>query len=89
MSGLIPDCSHLDAITVTELPASVDGSEDCLREGGEWLQLRICLQCGHVGCCDDSPGQHASRHGGGSGMCSSAPSSRVSNGAGALSTRWR
>ena len=38
-----------------ELPASVDGCEDCLREGGKWLHLRICLTCGHVGCCDDSP----------------------------------
>ena len=62
MSNLLPDCSHLDSITVTELPATSDGCEDCLREGGEWLHLRICLECGHVGCCDDSPGQHASRH---------------------------
>jgi len=55
-------CTHLDSIKVTELPASVDGCEDCLRDGGVWMHLRICLQCGHVGCCDDSPGQHASRH---------------------------
>ena len=55
-------CSHLDTITVTELPAAVDGCEDCLREGGVWLHLRICLACGHVGCCDDSPGRHASAH---------------------------
>jgi Zn-finger in ubiquitin-hydrolases and other protein len=55
-------CSHLDTITVTELPAEVDGCEDCLRDGGVWLHLRICLGCGHVGCCDDSPSKHASRH---------------------------
>lgn len=55
-------CSHLDTVAVTELPAAVDGCEDCLREGGVWLHLRICLECGHVGCCDDSPGQHASAH---------------------------
>lgn len=55
-------CSHLDSIAVTDLPASVEGCEDCLRDGGMWLHLRICLQCGHVGCCDDSPRQHASRH---------------------------
>jgi hypothetical protein len=65
MSNALPDCSHLGSITVTELPATVDGCEDCLREGGTWLHLRICLECGHVGCCDDSPGQHASRHAGG------------------------
>jgi hypothetical protein len=55
-------CSHLGTVTVTELPDAVDGCEDCLRDGGVWLHLRICLECGHVGCCDDSPGQHASAH---------------------------
>jgi hypothetical protein len=55
-------CDHLDSITVWELPESVEGCEDCLREGGVWLHLRICLGCGHVGCCDDSPKRHASAH---------------------------
>jgi uncharacterized UBP type Zn finger protein len=59
MSGI---CTHLDQVTVTELPASVEGCEDCLRAGGKWLHLRICLSCGHVGCCDDSPNRHASAH---------------------------
>ena len=58
----VPSCSHLDTITVTELPAEVPGCEDCLREGGVWLHLRICLECGHVGCCDDSPHKHAKKH---------------------------
>jgi len=48
-------CTHLDQVALTELPESVDGCEDCLREGTKWLHLRICLSCGHVGCCDDSP----------------------------------
>jgi hypothetical protein len=52
----------LESVRVEELPASVDGCEDCLREGGVWLHLRICLECGHVGCCDDSPRKHASAH---------------------------
>jgi hypothetical protein len=55
-------CTHLDQIQLAELPASVDGCEDCLREGGRWLHLRICLTCGHVGCCDDSPSRHATAH---------------------------
>jgi uncharacterized UBP type Zn finger protein len=55
-------CTHLNTIAVTELPESVEGCVDCLSEGGVWLHLRICLECGHVGCCDDSPGRHASRH---------------------------
>jgi uncharacterized UBP type Zn finger protein len=56
------ECSHLGEIAVTKLPESVAGCEECLEEGGKWLHLRFCLVCGHVGCCDSSPGQHASRH---------------------------
>jgi uncharacterized UBP type Zn finger protein len=55
-------CTHLDTIQVTELPDSVDGCVDCLRIGGDWLHLRLCLQCGHTGCCDDSPNRHATAH---------------------------
>jgi uncharacterized UBP type Zn finger protein len=55
-------CTHLDHILITELPESVDGCEDCLKTGGKWLHLRFCLECGHVGCCDDSPGRHATAH---------------------------
>jgi uncharacterized UBP type Zn finger protein len=60
-------CTHLDHVLVTELPAAVPGCEDCLATGGVWLHLRICLECGHVGCCDDSPNRHASRHAAASG----------------------
>ena len=60
-------CTHLDTIKVLQLPDSVAGCEDCLRDGGVWLHLRICLGCGHVGCCDDSPSRHASAHGRASG----------------------
>jgi uncharacterized UBP type Zn finger protein len=56
------ECTHLDQIKVTERPASVDGCEECLAEGGKWLHLRLCLECGHVGCCDDSPGKHTTAH---------------------------
>ncbi len=55
-------CTHLNQITITELPEAVDGCEDCLRAGQPWLHLRICLTCGHVGCCDDSPNRHATAH---------------------------
>jgi uncharacterized UBP type Zn finger protein len=55
-------CTHLDQVLVHELPAQVDGCVDCLRDGGVWLHLRICLTCGHVGCCDDSPSRHARAH---------------------------
>jgi uncharacterized UBP type Zn finger protein len=55
-------CTHLDQVEVHELPAEVAGCEDCLASGGKWLHLRICLTCGHVGCCDDSPNRHATAH---------------------------
>jgi hypothetical protein len=53
-------CSHLDHIK--EVTPSAQGCEDCLRSGGRWLHLRLCMECGHVGCCDDSPNRHATKH---------------------------
>jgi uncharacterized UBP type Zn finger protein len=53
-------CSHLNHIR--EVRPSSDGCEDCLRIGGEWVELRLCLECGHVGCCDSSPNRHATKH---------------------------
>jgi hypothetical protein len=52
-------CTHLDHVQITQLPAEVPGCEDCLKTGEPWLHLRICLECGKVGCCDDSPNRHA------------------------------
>jgi uncharacterized UBP type Zn finger protein len=54
-------CTHLDRIQVAP-PDSVEGCEDCLRIGGRWVHLRVCLTCGHVGCCDSSQNKHASAH---------------------------
>ena len=53
-------CRHLD--TVADVSPSSDGCEDCLRIGARWLHLRLCMSCGHVGCCDDSPNRHATAH---------------------------
>lgn len=55
-------CSHLDHVHVTELPDAVEGCEECLKAGDPWVHLRICLECGQVGCCDSSPNRHASTH---------------------------
>ena len=60
MTGAV--CTHLDQIEILEMPPSVDGCVDCLLTGDPWLHLRICLTCGHVGCCDDSPNRHATAH---------------------------
>ena len=53
-------CSHLDQ--VREVTPSAEGCEECLKTGGRWVHLRMCLSCGHVGCCDSSPGKHATKH---------------------------
>jgi uncharacterized UBP type Zn finger protein len=58
----MPSCSHLDEVRIRQLPDSVAGCEECLATDGRWLHLRICLECGKVGCCDDSPNRHASAH---------------------------
>lgn len=54
-------CTHLDQIRDVT-PRTPAGCEECLASGGHWVQLRLCLTCGHVGCCDSSPGRHATRH---------------------------
>ena len=44
------------------VPPSGTGCVECLATGGWWFHLRRCAQCGHIGCCDTSPSQHASHH---------------------------
>jgi uncharacterized UBP type Zn finger protein len=53
-------CTHLSQIK--DVTPSADGCEDCLKIGATWVHLRLCLECGHVGCCDSSPNKHATKH---------------------------
>ena len=53
-------CPHLNQ--VREVTPSAEGCEDCMRIGSGWLHLRLCMECGHVGCCDSSPNRHATKH---------------------------
>jgi len=53
-------CTHLDQIR--EVKPSAQGCEECLKTGDSWVQLRKCLICGHVGCCDSSKNKHATAH---------------------------
>jgi hypothetical protein len=53
-------CTHIAGIR--NVTPSALGCEECLKSGSEWLHLRICRTCGHVGCCDDSPHKHATKH---------------------------
>jgi uncharacterized UBP type Zn finger protein len=54
------ECTHVDQIR--EVQRKTDGCEECMQSGTRWVQLRMCLTCGHVGCCDSSPGKHATGH---------------------------
>ena len=55
-------CEHLMVAPTLVKPGTPDGCEECLRDGTTWVHLRLCLSCGHVGCCDSSPQKHAGRH---------------------------
>lgn len=57
---MIEGCEHVSEIR--EVTPSAKGCEDCLKIGGWWVHLRLCLICGHVGCCDNSPNRHATKH---------------------------
>lgn len=54
-------CQHFEL--AQDVTPKTDGCEECLREGRhDWVALRMCMVCGHVGCCDSSPGKHATAH---------------------------
>lgn len=53
-------CSHLN--TIHNVTPSGSGCQECLLNGDTWVHLRLCLECGHVGCCDSSKNKHATRH---------------------------
>ncbi len=57
-------CSHIEeaARRAEAARPSAQGCEECLASGGVWVHLRLCLGCGHVGCCDNSPNRHATAH---------------------------
>ena len=57
---MVDRCQHFDQIR--DVRPSAKGCEDCLKAGDAWIGLRLCLTCGHVGCCDDSKNTHATAH---------------------------
>jgi uncharacterized UBP type Zn finger protein len=54
------ECTHLDQ--VRDVTPSAEGCEECLEMGDSWVELRMCMICGHVGCCDASKNKHATQH---------------------------
>jgi hypothetical protein len=61
MDPAVAVCAHVTQIR-TVVPRTPHGCEQCLRFGTPWVHLRLCLHCGHVGCCDSSPGRHTRAH---------------------------
>ena len=55
-------CPHVAELGSDPPARTPAGCEECLAEGTRWVHLRLCLDCGHVGCCDSSPARHASAH---------------------------
>jgi hypothetical protein len=57
-------CSHLAPVLERHgaVKPSGHGCVECLKTHGVWVHLRLCMACGHVGCCDNSPGRHATKH---------------------------
>jgi Na+/H+ antiporter len=55
-------CEHLEAAPQTQRPDTPGSCSECVEDGLTWVHLRMCLDCGHIACCDSSPGKHADRH---------------------------
>jgi uncharacterized UBP type Zn finger protein len=53
-------CTHMDQIK--HVKPHTRGCEECLKMGDTWVHLRLCMTCGHVGCCDSSKNKHATKH---------------------------
>jgi uncharacterized UBP type Zn finger protein len=53
-------CQHLKSLKPQK--PRTKGCEECLKSGDGWVHLRLCLSCGHVGCCDSSKNKHATKH---------------------------
>ena len=60
ISRTMTQCTHTDQIN--RVTPSAQGCEECLKVGDSWVHLRMCLMCGHVGCCNSSKNKHAQKH---------------------------
>ena len=56
----MPTCTHTS--TIRDVRPNTKGCEECLETGDTWVHLRLCRECGHVGCCDSSKNKHATQH---------------------------
>ena len=61
-NSFVDTCEHLKNAKDDVTPRTPEGCEECLKTGDHWVHLRLCLTCGHVGCCDSSVNKHATKH---------------------------
>jgi tellurite resistance protein TerC len=61
-SLLFPVTKCIHRAEITDVAPNTSGCQECLKSGDQWVQLRLCLKCGHVGCCDSSKNRHATAH---------------------------
>jgi uncharacterized UBP type Zn finger protein len=61
MVDMAKPCSHVTQVRDVA-PRTPEGCEECLQTGDRWVHLRLCMTCGHVGCCDQSKNKHATKH---------------------------
>ncbi len=55
-------CNHIENAVINISANTPEGCEECLKTGDYWVHLRLCLECGNVGCCDNSKNKHATKH---------------------------
>jgi uncharacterized UBP type Zn finger protein len=58
--NMMEGCTHTNQIR--DVAPHSAGCEECLKSGDRWVHLRLCMTCGHVGCCDSSKNKHATKH---------------------------
>jgi uncharacterized UBP type Zn finger protein len=61
-TSMTAECEHLQDAPIMQRPDTPGVCSECIAEGLKWVHLRMCLTCGHVACCDSSPGLHADKH---------------------------
>lgn len=55
-------CKHVNQVDLGKKEGNTEGCEECEKIGDQWVHLRLCLTCGHVGCCDSSKNKHGTKH---------------------------
>ena len=60
-NGYTTQCEHVKNVDL-DIKGNTNGCEECEKIGSDWVHLRLCLTCGHVGCCDNSKNKHGTKN---------------------------